>query len=159
MTTVPSTGPARQQVYTGRSTNWPVVIVSVAAAIALVVFGGPAGSGWRGLVVPVAVALACVLVNLATASNVRATAGPQGVTVHWGALGWPRMHYRLTDIASAEVARVPWYLVSWGLWWTPWRTTCTVRSGDSLRLRLRNGRIVTISVPQPADAVAAIIAS
>jgi hypothetical protein len=97
-----------------------------------------------------------VLAEVLTGSSVRATAGPNGFTIRWGLIGWPRCTYRLDEIERAEVIDLPWWRVSYGLWWTPRRTNCTVRSGPTLRLSLRNQRTVTITVPDPAAAVAAL---
>ncbi len=91
-----------------------------------------------------------------TASDVRVTCGTQGVSVHWGLVGWPRVAYALDDIADASVVDIPWWAVSFGFWWTPWRTVCTVRSGPALRLLLRSGRTVTVTVPDPHAALAAL---
>ena len=45
----------------------------------------------------------------------------------------------------------------WGVHWSPWRgTRLTIRSGASLRLRLTNGRDVTISAVDPASAATVI---
>lgn len=96
------------------------------------------------------------LANVLTASSVRATAGPNGFTIRWGLVGWPRCTYPLDKIASAEVIDLPWWRVSWGFWWTPRRTSCTVRTGPTVRLSLSNGRVVTTTVPGPAAAVAAL---
>ena len=96
------------------------------------------------------------LAEVITASDVRATCGGQGVAVHWGFVGWPRARYALDDIQDARVVESPWYSVSYGFWWTPWRTVCTVRRGPALRLRLLSGRTVTITVPDPHAAVAAL---
>jgi hypothetical protein len=47
----------------------------------------------------------------------------------------------------------------WGVFWSPRRgLRLTLRSGPALRLLLENGRRVTISVPDPAAAVAALSA-
>ena len=97
-----------------------------------------------------------VVVNVLTASSVRATAGPNGLTIRWGPVGWPRCSYPLDQVIDAEVIDLPWWRVSWGFWWTPKRTSCTVGSGPTVKLSLRNGRIVTITVPEPAAAVAAL---
>ncbi|MGL5825257.1 MAG: hypothetical protein ACRCYU_10645 [Nocardioides sp.] len=129
---------------------------SVRVRVARVAGCRAAGDDWRGFILPVTLGFTGVLLDVLTASNVRATAGPQGVTVHWGVLGWPRMHYRPGEIAEAHVVHVPWWLVTFGFWWTPWRTTCTTRSGPALRLVLTSGRIVTVTVPEPAAAVAAL---
>ncbi|MCZ4498108.1 MAG: hypothetical protein JWQ74_661 [Marmoricola sp.] len=145
-------------VYTGRATNWPSVVICGVLLVPLIGMALPTSSPSTGAVVLV-VALVGFLAEVITASDVRATSGPQGVTVHWGLLGWPRARYALDDIEDASVAEVPWYLVTFGFWWTPGRTVCTVRSGPALRLRLRSGRIVTITVPEPYAAVAALNAN
>ncbi|MGL5810059.1 MAG: hypothetical protein ACRCYQ_08950 [Nocardioides sp.] len=148
--------PSAPTVYSGRATNWPVLVATVLLLVPLVALSRSAGDDWRGFILPATVAVAGVLLEMLTASSVRATAGPQGLTVHWGVLGWPRMHYQPAEIAEAHVVQVPWWLVTFGFWWTPWRTTCTIRSGPALRLALTSGRIVTVSVPDPAAAVAAL---
>lgn len=140
--------------YTGRATNWTMVVVSGLLLVPLV---GLASSDLdRAFVVVVGLALLGVLAEVVTASDVRVACGSQGVSVHWGALGWPRARYPLDEIEDVSVVQVPWWAVSFGFWWTPWRTVCTVRSGPALRLRLRNGRRVTITVPDPAAAAAAV---
>lgn len=154
MTATLPTGPVA--VYTGRATNWPMVALSGALGALLVLYGGGAGGFWWGLALPAAVALAGVGLYVLTSSSVRTSAGPNGVTVRFGILGWPRCHYPLTAIARAEVIDLNPLFVAFGFWWTPGRTCCTVRSGPTLRLRLRTGRTVTVTVPDPAAAVAAV---
>jgi hypothetical protein len=151
--TNPTAGP--YSIYTGRATNWPVVLVS---AVLLVPLGVAARSQqtWWDVAVPMLVFVAFVALYALTGSSVRTTAGPQGVSIHFGLLGWPRAGYRLDEIERAEVIDLaPWY-VSFGFWWTPWRTCCTVRSGPTLRLLLRNGRTVTVTTSRPDAAVAAV---
>lgn len=142
-------------VYTGRATNWPGIVVSGLLLVALL--GLTATNSVDTTVVIVGLlALIGLLAEVATASDVRATCGRQGVSIYWGFAGWPRASYRLDAIADATVADIPWWAVSYGLWWTPWRTVCTVRSGPALRLRLHSGRTVTVTVPDPHAAVAAL---
>jgi hypothetical protein len=143
-----STFPGRHSIYTGRVTNWPMVILSIALAVPLA-----AMANTPDLAVPLLVFAAVVLVNLLTATNVRTTAGPNGVTIRFGILGWPRGTYRIDRIRLAEVVDLPPWSVSYGFWWTPRRTCCTVRSGPTLRLTLRSGRTVTVTVPDPEAAV------
>lgn len=140
--------------YTGRATNWTMVAVSGLLLVPLI--GLASSDVDRTFVLVVGLALLGVLAEVATASDVRVACGSQGVSVHWGALGWPRMRYTLDEIEDVSVVQVPWWAVSFGFWWTPWRTVCTVRSGPALRLRLRNGRRVTITVPDPHAAAAAV---
>lgn len=142
-------------VYTGRATNWLGVLVSGLLLVPLL--GITATNSVDTTVVLVGVlALIGLLAEVATASDVRATCGRQGVSFYWGFAGWPRASYRLDDIAEATIATIPWWAVSYGLWWTPWRTVCTVRSGPAPRLRLHSGRTVTVTVPDPHAALAAL---
>lgn len=163
MTSLPITGPGRFSIYTGRVTNWPAVVASSALAVAMVGFNVSSGddNGWglAGLALLGLLVAVGILLSVMTASSVRATAGPNGVTIRWGVIGWPRLTYRLADIERAEVFDLSMWWVAWGYWWTPRRTCCTVRSGPTLRLVLRNGRTVTVSVPDPEAAVAAIDAA
>lgn len=140
--------------YTGRATNWTMVAVSGLLLVPLI--GLASSDVDRAFVLVVGLALLGVLAEVVTASDVRVACGTQGVSVHWGALGWPQASYPLDRIEDVSVVQVPWWAVSFGFWWTPWRTVCTVRSGPALRLRLRNGRRVTITVPDPAAAAAAL---
>ncbi len=147
-------------VYTGRETNWTSVVVGVAMTLPLIGLAAASTGSVRnpGFLV-LALVLIGILVEIVTASDVRATCGGQGVSVHWGFVGWPRMRYALGDIADASIVRVPWWGVSFGFWWTPSRTVCTVRTGPALRLRLTSGRTVTVTVPDPHAAVAALRAA
>ncbi len=149
-------GPGRYSIYTGRVTNWPMVVVSTALVAPLLVLGNAAGGGWRGLAVPLLVAATGVLLNVLTATSVRTAAGPNGVSFRFGPLGWPRRTYPIERIERAEVVDLPPWQVAYGFWWTPRRTSCTVRSGPALRLTLRTGRTVTITVPDAQAAVAAV---
>jgi hypothetical protein len=155
MTSLPASDASQYSIYTGRVTNWPMVIITsvlVVPLVGMMVLGGR----WWEIVIPLGLTALGIVLNLLTATSVRATAGPNGVTVHWGLLGWPRASYPLADIERAEVIDLSWWFVSWGFWWTPRRTCCTVQSGPTLRLALRSGRTVTITVPHPEAAVAAI---
>jgi len=149
-------GPGRHAIYTGRATNWPMVVLSAALVVPLLVLGNTGDRGWRGLTVPVLVAAAAVLLNVLTAGSVRTAAGPNGVSVRFGLLGWPRCDYRIERIERAEVVDLSPWSVAYGFWWTSRRTHCTVRSGPALRLTLDTGRIVTITGPDARAAVAAI---
>lgn len=146
-------------VYTGRATNWTSVVISGLLLIPLIGLASTSGSVDRTVVLITVLALVGLLAEVATASDVRASCGSHGVSMHWGVLGWPRATYALADIREASVIEVPWWAVSYGFWWTPGRTVCTVRTGPALRLRLANGRKVTITVPDPHAALAALRAA
>ncbi|MEO6570883.1 MAG: hypothetical protein ABIO83_04995 [Ilumatobacteraceae bacterium] len=158
MTSLPIAGPSPHAVYTGRTTSWPMVATTCAGALLVVLMGKDSNGAWGDLVfvVPLILVAIGVLANVMTASSVRATAGPNGFTIRWGLVGWPRCTYGLDEIEHADVIDLPWWRVSYGFWWTPKRTNCTVRSGPTVQLSLRNQRIVTITVPEPAAAVAAL---
>ncbi len=158
MTPPPIAGPNQHAVYTGRTTSWPMVAATCVGALLVVLMGKESNGAWGDLlfVVPLILVAIGVLANVLTASSVRATAGPNGFSIRWGLVGWPRCTYPLDEIEHAEVIDLPWWRVSYGFWWTPKRTSCTVRSGPTVRLSLRNHRIVTITVPEPAAAVAAV---
>jgi hypothetical protein len=142
--------------YTGRATNWPSVIVSGLLLVPLIGLAASSGSVPETVVAFTVIALVGLLGEVVTASDVRASCGPHGVSIHWGVLGWPRAKYPLAAIANASVVDVPWWAVSYGFWWTPGRTVCTVRTGPALRLHLVNGRTVTVTVPDPHTALAAL---
>jgi hypothetical protein len=156
MTSLPLDGSGRHAVYTGRSTCWPVLVGMAVGAFSLATIARPISMPWSDVALPLLLALVATLVSVLTASSVRTTAGPNGLTIHWGVLGWPRCTYRLDEIDLAEVIDVPWWLVSYGLWWTPKRTQCTIRRGPTVRLTLRNRRTITVTVPDPNAAVAAL---
>lgn len=146
----------RYSIYTGRATNWTMIVAFAVVAVPLFLLGGdPEQDGWE-LALPLLLYAVGVLVYALTGSSVRTTAGPNGVTVRFGALGWPRCTYRLDQIDRAEVVDLHPLSVAFGFWWTPRRTCCTVRSGPTLRLLLHSGRSVAITAPEPHAAVAAL---
>ena len=161
MNSSPLAGGSTLAVYTGRTTSWGMVAATCASSVLLAL--GAISSGGLGsdlvIVLPLVLIAIGVVADILTASSVRATAGPNGFTIRWGTFGWPRCSYSLDQIERAEVIDLPWWRVSFGFWWTPRRTSCTLRSGPTVRLSLSNGRIVTVSVPEPAAAVAAIHAA
>ena len=158
MTSLPIGGPNPYAVYTGRTTSWPMVAATSVGALLLALMSTRSAVEWDDLtfVVPLIAIAIGIVAEIVTGSSVRTTAGPNGLTIRWGLFGWPRCTYRLDQIERAEVIDLPWWRVSYGLWWTPRHTNCTVRSGPTLKIRLRNGRTVTITVPDPPAALAAL---
>lgn len=142
--------------YTGRATNWTSVVVSGLLLVPLIGLAANGGNVFESGLAITALALAGLLAEVVTASDVRAASGSHGVSIYWGFLGWPRAKYSLSEIRDASVVDVPWWAVSFGFWWTPSRTVCTVRSGPALRLRLDSGRTITVTVPDPQAALAAL---
>ncbi|MFB9687908.1 hypothetical protein [Amycolatopsis plumensis] len=156
MTAFPGSG--RYAIYTGRVTNWPLVAVFGVAVLApLLALAGMSQGSWLdspNIVTSLLVAAFAVLLTGVTGLSVRTTAGPNGVSVHCGAFGWPRRTYRLDEIDRAEVTRLsPLWCLFFGNSWSPTHTHFTVRGGPVVRLVLRTGRYVTISVPDPAAVV------
>ena len=155
-------GPGRYSIYTGRVTNWSLVVaLSVALMVPLLLLGSLSEGSWfdpAGPAIPLLIAAAAVLINMLTGLSVRTAAGPNGVSVHCGALGWPRRTYRLQDIEHAEAIDLSPSLwrISLGYWWTPRHTYFTVRTGPALRLAMHTGRSVTITVPDPHAAITII---
>ena len=111
-----------------------------------------------GPAIPLLIAAVALLITVLTGLSVRTAAGPNGVSVYCGVVGWPRRTYRLEEIERAEVVDLSPSLwrVSLGFWWTPRHTYFTVRTGPSLRLALHTSRSVTITVPDPHAAVTII---
>lgn len=156
MTSLPIPASSGYAVYTGRTTSWPTVVSTCLGALLLVLMSKQGNTTWTDLGLPLLLVAIGVIATVLTASSVRATAGPNGLTIHWGLVGWPRCTYPLDEIEHADVMDLPWWRVSFGIWWTPKRTSCTVHSGSTLRLLLKNGRTVTVTVPDPTAAVAAL---
>jgi hypothetical protein len=151
---------ATHTVYSGRTTNWPMVALTIGLLVPLVLTARGSGDSWTtpAVFVPlVLLVVVTVLETLLTATSLRTTAGPNGITVHLGALGWPHVHYPLDRVERVEAVTVGSWWSGWGLFWLPRRgLMLTLRPGPALRLVLTNGRKVTISTPAPADAVRAI---
>jgi hypothetical protein len=136
-----------------------MVVLSAALLVPLLILGNAGDGGVLDPAVLVLLAVVGVLLEGLTASSIRTAAGPNGVAIRFGLLGWPRCTYRIEQIEHAEVIDLPVWHVAYGFWWTPSRTSCTIRSGPALRLLLRTGRTVTITVPDAHAAVAAVDAA
>jgi hypothetical protein len=145
-------------IYSGRTTNWPVIIAAVVGGLALGVSGRPWSGPWPGVVVPVAIAVLVLVAGVVTSTSLRVTAGPRGVQVRCGVFGWPHFAYARERISGAEIVSVStWRTWNGGINWTPrggW--VFVLRSGPALRLALSNGRQVTIGVTDPYGALAAL---
>ena len=100
-------GQGRYSIYTGRVTNWPLVVaLSAALMVPLLLLGSLSRGSWldpAGPAIPLLIAAVAVLINVLTGLSVRTAAGPNGVSVHCGVVGWPRRSYRLEEIERAEV--------------------------------------------------------
>jgi hypothetical protein len=145
-------------VYSGRTTNWPVIAAAAAGGLALALFGRPWAGPWPGMIGPLAIVLGALVLGLATSTSLRVTTGPRGVRIRCGAFGWPRFGYPRERISDAEIVTVSiWRTWNSGFNWTPrggW--TFVLRSGPALRLTLTNGRRVTIGITDPQAALTAL---
>jgi hypothetical protein len=145
-------------VYSGRTTNWPVIAAAVAGGVALALFGRPWAGPWPGMVVPILITVAALAVGLVTSTSLRVTTGPRGVHVRCGVFGWPRFAYPRERISSAEIVTVSiWRTWNSGISWTPrggW--SFVLRSGPAIRLTLTNARRATIGLTDPEAALAAL---
>ena len=146
-------------IYSGRSTNWPMIFLSIALVLPLLALAKGSNGSWSavGFLIPLLVVVAAAAANLLTATSLRTTAGPNGITVHCGVLGWPRFRYPMHRIQHVEAIEVPQSQWARGMYWWPRRgLMLTLRTGPALRITLTNGRKVTISTPQPQAAIVAI---
>ena len=145
-------------VYSGRTTNWPVIAAALAAGLALALVGRPWAGPWPGMLVPIAVAVAVLVLALVTSTSLRVTTGPRGVQVRCGVFGWPRFAYPRERILGGEIVAVSiWRTWNWGITWTPrGGGVFVLRSGPALRLTLTNRRRVTVGVTDPQAALLAL---
>ena len=145
-------------VYSGRTTNWPVIGAALAGGLTLMLAGRPWDGPWPGMLGPLAIVLAVLALSLVTSTSLRVTTGPQGVQVRCGVFGWPRFDYQRERISSADVVTVSiWRSWNSGINWTPrggW--AFVLRSGPALRLTLTNGRRVTVGLTDPQNALDAL---
>ena len=147
----------RTTVYSGRVTNWAVFWTMNVLAVALL---APVVADRRALVPCVVTAVVVLVANL-TMTSVRTTAGPNGVVVRYGVLGFPRFRFAATAIESAAAVDLPLHSMGgFGVHWSPWRgMRLTIRSGPQLELHLRGRKPVTISAEDPQAAADVVNAS
>lgn len=148
--------PGEAVVWVGGASGRKLVVVSalllVGAALA-VVFAPPEPRTILVVVLPV-VALA-----VAAFGQVRVTAGPRGLTVACGWLGWPRLRVPIEDVADVVVEDVaPMSYGGWGLRQVPGATAVVVRRGEGLRIERRGGRAFVVTVDDAARAAGVLLA-
>ncbi|WP_395726828.1 hypothetical protein [Nakamurella sp.] len=145
--------PTPTTVYTSRATNWPFLAIASGLAVPLIVMGLTAVEPERSLTGTLVVA-GVIVVGIAMSTSLRVTAGTGGVTVRSGLLGLPRWTFPIDRIAHAEPAELaPWAMFG-GIWWSSRDgLRITQRTGPALRLRLTDGRRVTLTVNEPDVAV------
>lgn len=142
-------------VYTGRTTNWVVLIIAVAATTLVIAMSG--ANGDRASLLAGAAALVVLAFTLLTFSSLRVTVGNNGLSVRACVFGWPRVSCLPEEIESAEPVNLSplWWGV--GVWWMPWGDIRFAwRSGSSIRVKRSSGRAVVVNVDDPASAISAI---
>ncbi len=147
--------------YSGRTTNWPMLWLTIAFGAPLLVMGAMSEGPASGLVLPLTFVVAMLVFNGVTATSLRASTGPSGVIVRFGVLGWPRFAYPLDRIERAEVTTISSLsMLAWGIsWWPGSGLRLAMGPGPALRITLTGGRQVTVSVPDPALAAATLEAA
>jgi hypothetical protein len=147
-------------VYSGRTTNWPVIAVALIAGLALVMFGRPWAGPWPGMAVLITITVGVLALGLLTSTSLRLTTGPRGVQVRCGVYGWPHFAYSRERISHGEIVTVSiWRTWNSGISWSPrggW--VFVLRSGPALRFTLTNGRRLTVGIQDRQAAVAALAA-
>ncbi|QIS05499.1 hypothetical protein F5X71_27140 [Nocardia brasiliensis] len=143
-------------VYTCRVTNWPMLWIYVIGFVSAIFVSSVLHSAV--LRVLFTALWIIVLVRVIIGTSQRVSVGPGGLTVILSAFGFPRVSVARASIARAEIIDVP--VTFWsrlGVYWTRkrgWFLTPTW--GPALRLTLTSGRMVTVSMPEPAAALAAM---
>jgi hypothetical protein len=141
-----------QAAWAGHLRSRPVIaaaiVVPTTLALAALLVGGDAT--W-----PLWAAAVVALVAIGAVSELQVTVGASGLTVALGPFGVPRRHWPLADIAWAERIDVdPWRWGGWGWRVLPHRnaTAIVIRAGDGLRIGLRDGRELVVTVPDATTA-------
>ena len=146
------------EVYSSHTTNWPVVVLSVALAVPLVALAqANAGASALERMAPSVVALVLVVaVDALTATSLRVTIGQGGVVARFGTLRFPRFRYPVASIAAARATTIrPW--ATPGIFWTHRDgLRLALRSGPAVRLTLHSGRRVTVGVENAELALTAL---
>jgi len=79
----------------------------------------------------------------------------EGLSIN-SAVGWPRVHVPLDDIASAAVVMVDpmGQFGGWGLRWGPAGFGVVLRTGEGIEVRRRSGKTLTVTVDDAATGAA-----
>ena len=144
--------------YDSRSTNRPLLVVTLALVPPLAMMSAPDPaevftSTAIGAVL-VVLGLACVAALSATSLHV--TVADDAVAARFGVLGLPRFRYEVDAIASARVTTISRWATP-GIFWTHRDgLRLALRGGPGVRLVLRSGRRVTIAVSDAQAATRAL---
>lgn len=163
----PSAGGSVHEVWTGHATNraqWPLATLG-AGTMALGI-GLAVDPAWAKSMAPLLMAvIGCIaaglLIIFGTLAfvHVHVTVGSEAVEVRCGHVGLPRRRIPLDNVAGAYfMPRVtPHEWGGWGYRWRPEKgTAIVVRRGEGLVVRMRDGRVFTVTVDNAEGAVRAI---
>ncbi|MGI9658346.1 MAG: hypothetical protein ACR2OD_05510 [Gaiellaceae bacterium] len=145
----------RDGVLLGRcAVRWPWLIAVADLVIAIVlaaVLGFPAN-------VVAALAFASTSLVLLPFTSVELSRKGENLVVEYGPLRWPRQRFLLADIEEVEIADIrPREWGGWGYRGSQRfmkRTAIVLRRGPGLKLTLREGRKLAISLDEPERAAA-----
>jgi len=134
--------------------RWPYVIfyIEIAVLVALMIAAIVTGIGSL-FISALAVGVSSLAILLFTKITVQA--GPDGLTILYGPLNWPRQNFQLDDIEHATVIDDlnPWKWGGWGYRGTLRifrRAAVNLRRGPAIRLDLTRKRVFVVTVDQPA---------
>lgn len=146
------------EVYSSHSTNWPVLVLSVALTVPLVGLAqANEGASLLDRLAPSLLVLVVVVaVDALTATSLRVTIGQGGVVARFGTLRLPRFRCPVGSIVGAQATRIrPW--ATPGIFWTHRDgLRLALRSGPAVRHTLHSGRRVTIGVENAELALTAL---
>lgn len=133
--------------------RWAVAVaVGIVAAGAVMV---PTLGVWLGVLVMLAGAATSVL------SHIEVFADRRGLTVRYGAFGWPRTRIALDRIETAAPIEVT--PTRWGGWGYRGslavfrRAAVVLRGGPGLRLDLTDGKVFVVTIDDPGTAAAVLM--
>lgn len=148
--------PGEAVVWSGGATGALVYVLPVAgAALAAILWLTTSDPGVRGGATGVAV----VAVALVFLVRVRVTAGPYGLVVALGPLGWPRVKVALDRIEDVTVEHVePMAYGGWGYRLVPGARGVIVRRGPGLRVARRGRPDLVVTVDDARTAAGVLLA-
>lgn len=153
--------------WTGRASNRAQWLLAAAGAACLTLgIYLAVDSAWTAGIVPLLMAVVgCLAAGLLILYGtlafvyVAVTVDAEALDVRCGHIGLPRRTIRLAEVTSAEfLPRItPQQWGGWGYRWRPEKgTAIIVRRGEGVELRLRDGKLFTVTVDDAENAVRVI---
>jgi hypothetical protein len=148
--------PGEAVVWTGGASGRLPVLVAVGLLLVAAVGAVFAPPEARTVLI---VVLPLVALAVAAFGQVRATAGPRGLSVACGWLGFPRLRVPIEDVADVTVEDVtPMSYGGWGLRSVPGATAVIVRRGEGIRVERRSGKVFVVTVDDAARGAGVLVA-